>query len=196
MLPDPRYIENELLLKIAASDEKAFATFIAEHWKNIYGLALAWLKSVEEAEELSQDIFVKLWKSRDKLPELRDIKNYLFIIARNTMVSKIRSKLQDPGYVSNQKEEDHYWRPDRLMENKEAYAILLEGIALLPPKRQQIFRMSRLEGLPYPEIARQLNMNKDTVKQYIAKATVFLKAHMRERMTDQCMLLILFAELF
>ena len=196
MLPDPPYTENELLLRIANSDEKAFAGFIELHWKNIFGLALAWLKSVEEAEELAQDVFVKLWKSRDKLPELRDVKNYLFIIARNSFVSRIRLKLQDPDFVENQQEEDHYWRPDRIMENKEAYAILLEGIALLPPKRQQIFRMSRLEGMTYPEIARQLDMNKDTVKQYIAKATVFLKAHMKERMPEQWALLIAFAEFF
>lgn len=196
MLPDPPYNENELLLKIAASNEKAFAAFIAVHWKNIYGLALAWLKSVQDAEELAQDVFVKCWKNRHQLTELNSVNNYLFIIARNTMISKIRTRLQDPGFLDSQEVEDNYWRPDRLTENKEYYQILLEGISLLPPKRQQVFRMSRLEGLSYPEIAEQLGMNKDTVKQYVAMAIAFLKAHMKERTKDQIALILLFAEYF
>lgn len=194
MFSDPLYNENDLLVRIADNDEQAFASFISFHWKNIYGLSLAWLKSVQEAEELAQDVFVKLWKNRSQLKELRDVNNYLFIIARNTMISRIRSKLQHPGFVESQELEDHYWRPDRLTENKEYYQILLEGISLLPPKRQQIFRMSRLEGLSSPEIANQLGMSKDTVKQYIALSITFLKAYMKERTKDQIALIILFAE--
>lgn len=192
----PLHNEKDLLLRIADSDEQAFATFVSIHWKNIYGHGLAWLKSIQEAEELAQDVFVKLWKNRSQLSDMKDVNDYLFIIARNSMISMVRSKLRKPGFVDSQEVEDHYWRPDRLTENKEYYKILLEGISLLPPKRQQIFRMSRLEGLSNPEIAEQLGMNKDTVKQYIALAIAFLKTHMKERTKDQMALILLFAEFF
>lgn len=196
MHSDPLHNEQDLLLRIADNDEHAFATFVTIHWKNIYGHGLAWLKSVHEAEELAQDVFVKLWKNRSQLSAMKDVNDYLFIIARNSMISMVRSKLRNPGFLATQEVEDHYWRPDRLTENKEYYNILLEGISLLPPKRQQIFRMSRLEGLSYPEIAEQLSMNKDTVKQYVALAIAFLKAHMKERTKDQIALIILFADFF
>lgn len=131
---------------------------------------------------MAQDVFVKLWKNRHELSAVRSIDNYLFIIARNTMISRIRARLREPGFISGQEKEDEHGRPDRLLEDKETLAILMEGIALLPAKRQEVFRMSRLDGLSNVAIAQQLGMNKDTVKQYLAKALVFLKAHMKERM--------------
>lgn len=191
-MPDhPLYNEQELLLQIAKGNEAAFTTLIRHHWKNVYGHALAWLKSAEEAEELTQDVFLKVWNSRDRLTEITSFENWLFIIARNVMASAFRKKIETPSFLTDQYIEESSLRPDHLMERQQHYQILLAGIALLPDKRQQVFRMSRLEGLSHNEIAAKLGMHKDTVAQYIVKAVVFLKSYLQEHIHDNLLVILL-----
>lgn len=184
-----------LLLQIAAGDENAFAGLVRLHWKPVYALALLWLKSAEEAEELTQDIFLKIWNARSRLGEVTDFENWLFIICRNTLISAIRKKLSRPSFMQEQEPEENTLRPDRLLENRQHYQVLLTGISLLPPKRQQVFRMSRFEGLTHEQIAEQLGMHKDTVAQYIVKAVSFLKSYLHEHTGDSVMVIILLAGL-
>ena len=185
-----------LLLQIAAGDENAFAGLVRLHWKPVYALALLWLKSAEEAEELTQDIFLKIWNARNRLSEVTDFENWLFIVCRNTLISAIRKKLSRPAFIQEQETTENTLRPDRLLENRQHYEVLLTGISLLPPKRQQVFRMSRFEGLTHEQIAEQLGMHKDTVAQYIVKAVSFLKSYLHERTGDSVIVIILLAGLY
>jgi len=77
------YNEPALLLKIAEGDESAFRKLFEHYWDNIYSVALAFTKSPVIAEEMVQDVFVKIWTKRQYLPEVQKFSDYLFIIARN-----------------------------------------------------------------------------------------------------------------
>lgn len=185
-----------LLLQIAEGDEKALAGLVRLYWKNIYAHALSWVKSAEEAEELTQDVFLKIWHSRGQISQVDNFENWLFIISRNTIVSAVRKKLSRPTFLREQEVEENALRPDRLLENRQHYQVLLTGISLLPAKRQQVFRMSRLEGLTHEQIAEQLGMHKDTVAQYIVKAVTFLKSYLQEHIGNSLLATILLAGLF
>jgi len=185
-----------LLRQIAEGDEKALAGLVRLYWKNIYAVALSWMKSAEEAEELTQDVFLKIWHSRGQISQVDHFENWLFIIARNTIVSAVRKKLNKPTFLQEQELEENSLRPDRLLESRQHYQVLLTGIGLLPEKRQRVFRMSRLEGLTHEQIAEQLGMHKDTVAQYIVKAVAFLKSYLHEHLGDALLVIILLASLF
>lgn len=203
---EERHTLPDLLSRVAEGDEKAFAALIRLYWKNIYAHALSWVRSAEEAEELTQDIFLKVWHSRETLPEMENFENWLFIISRNAILSAVRKKLSRPAFLQQQELEENSLRPDLLSENsqrpdllsekRQHYQVLLEGIALLPEKRQQVFRMSRLEGLTHEQIAERLGMHKDTVAQYIVKAVTFLKSYLREHIGDSLMVIILLGGLY
>lgn len=184
-----------LLRQIAEGDEKALAALIRLYWKQIYAQALYWLKSAEEAEELTQDVFLKTWHARDQIVQLDNFDNWLFITARNTIISAVRKKLNRPAFLQEQEREENALRPDRVTENRQHYQLLLTGISLLPEKRQLVFRMSRLEGLTHEQIATRLGMHKDTVAQYIAKAVTFLKSYLQEHIGDTLLIIILLAGL-
>jgi RNA polymerase sigma-70 factor (ECF subfamily) len=190
------YNDPALLRQIADGDEKAVATLVRLYWKNIYAQALAWVKSAEEAEELTQDVFLKIWNARHQIGQVDQFENWLFIIARNTIVSAVRKKLNRPGFLEEQEAEENTLRPDRQAEHRQHYQLLLTGIDLLPEKRQQVFRMSRLEGLTHEQIAERLGMHKDTVAQYIVKAVAFLRGYLREHIGDSLLLIILLAGLY
>jgi RNA polymerase sigma factor (sigma-70 family) len=190
------YDVPSLLLQIADGNESALAGLIRLYWKNVYSHALAWVKSAEEAEELTQDVFLKVWNARGDIRQVDKFDDWLFIIARNTIVSAVRKKLNRPTFLREQELEEKYLRPDRLLENRQQYEILLTGISLLPEKRQQVFRMSRLEGLTHEQIAERLGMHKDTVAQYIVKALAFLKSYLREHLGGSLLVLALLSEFY
>jgi len=187
---------NNIKELIAEGDEKAFADLIRLYWKNIYAHALSWMRSAEEAEELTQDIFLKVWHSRGQLAGVENFENWLFIVSRNTIVSAVRKKLSRPSFLQQQEQEENSLRPDLLSENRQHYQVLLNGIGLLPEKRQQVFRMSRLEGLTHEQIAERLGIHKDTVAQYIVKAVAFLKSYLQEHIGDSLMVIILLGGLY
>lgn len=181
---------------MAAGSEQAFAALMRAHWRNVYVHALSWLKTTAEAEELTQDVFLKVWQVRATLPELDNFHNWLFIMARNRIISGVRRKLSRPAFVETQEKEAAGLQPDHWTENRERYQVLLNGIALLPDKRQQVFRMSRLEGLTHEQIAAQLGMHKDTVAQYIVKAVAFLKVYLAEQLGQPLLVILLLGGFF
>ncbi len=190
------YHDPARLLRVAEGDEMAFAELIRLYWRSVYGRALAWLKSAEEAEELTQDVFLRVWTNRQRVKELDNFENWLFILARNTTVSALRKKLSRPEFVAEQDVEENRLRPDLWVERRQHYELLLKGISLLPERRQQVFRMSRLEGLTHEEIAERLGMHKDTVAQYIIKAVAFLRAYLQEYLGDTLLVILLMGGLF
>lgn len=183
------------MLKVADGDELALAALVRLYWKNIYAQALSWVKSAEEAEELAQDIFVKVWDARSRLHLVDNFENWLFIIARNTIISAVRKKLSRPAFLQQQDLEESSLRPDQALEHRQHYQLLLSGIDLLPEKRQQVFRMSRLEGLTHEQIATQLGIQKDTVAQYIVKAVAFLRSYLQEHLGNTLLVIILLSGL-
>ncbi len=185
--------ESDLLARIAAGDQLAFSEMVRRYWNTIYSHGLVYLKSSPRAEEITQDVFMKVWTSREKLPEVRSLDNYLFIISRNHIFNEARKKINlIYGDVGDRTDTSSL--PDLQTEYKESYQQLLKGIELLPEKRRIVFKLSRLEGLSNEQIATRLGIHKDTVYQYLVKALLFLRTYMQEHMGDTLLLLFLIGE--
>lgn len=185
--------ESAILSLISAGDESAFTIIVEKYWRNVYSHTLTYLKSGQVAEEVTQDIFMRLWDHRSKLEGVNSFENYLFILSRNYIVSALRKKLQDHDSLKEDWAEEPSLTPDRQTEYKETYQCLLKGIELLPEKRKRVFKMSRLEGKTHEEIAAELGIHKDTVSQYIVKALVFLRTYMHEESGNSILAIIMLA---
>lgn len=172
------YNEPVLLLQIAAGDETAFSTLVTRYWARIYGHALTYAKSLPAAEEITQDVFMDIWNSREKLRDVEHFSNYLFIVARNRIFKAIRKRLEETTALEDIHPAADIWLPDQQAEYREIQALLTKGIALLPPVRRQVFTMSRMEGKGYDEICRELQISRNTVKEHIVKALNFLRHYM------------------
>ena len=182
--------EKELLAKVAKGDERAFALLVGKYADTIYSHCLAYVKSVERAEELAQDIFFKIWSVRDKLPEVDRFEDYLFILARNTIYRSFRKKVQELVAITSEGMETDMV-PDLQTEYRNSYQLLLRGIEQLPEKRRQVFRMSRLEGMSHEQISQVLGIHKVTVAQYIVKSLSYLKTYLKEHTGDTILVCIL-----
>lgn len=170
-------ISPGLLREVSQGSQAAFRQLVDACWRNVYGHALAYTHSDATAEELTQDIFLKIWMARGKLTTVDHFQNYLFIIARNALVNELRKKLEYVLEEDADGEEEDIWLPDRQLEYKETYSLLMKGIEELPPARRQIFKMSRLDGLTYEEIGAQLQISRNTTKEHIVKSLHFLRIY-------------------
>ena len=172
----PLHNEQELIRLVAANEEGAFTSLLRHFWNKVYTQANVYLKSATLAQEITQDVFLKVWTARTNLLGINNFSSYLFIITRNEIISTLRKKGREQITPPDTLQEDG-WIPDLQLQYKESYKLLLDGIEALPPVRSQVFKMSRLEGLTYDEIAARLNISRNGVKDHIVKALLFLRTY-------------------
>ena len=142
----------------------------------IHAFALSYLKNNADAEELLQDVFLKLWEVRASLDISKNIKSLLFKICINLIYDFIRRKNIEKAYLdysgNNQSYSDNTW-------NEVIYNDMLSNlnqlVAGMPEQRQRIFRLSKEEGLSNDEIAERLNLSRRTIENQLYRAVSFLK---------------------
>lgn len=178
--------EDQLLLaRIAAGDKDAFQIFYANHWSAIHAVALAWLKSPEWAQDVVQDVFIKLWDKREKLTEVEDPRSYLFIMGRNEIISAFKRNSRALLLTSIDRYaevlEGGYLQPDHALGLKQSENFVRAAVEQLSPRQKLIFQLTRQEGLSHEEIADKLGLTKETVSNHATRALhsirVFLRHH-------------------
>lgn len=166
--------------------EVALARLIHKYWKDIYFLSLTYLQNAQHAEEVTQDVFTRIWLTRDRLADIGHFKNYLFIITRNLVFSELRKSLHrepvDLCLSYNTDIADRQVSPEKQLELKEYAAKLEQAIERLPEKRKQVFRLSRQEGLSYTEIAARLDIKPSTVNDHITAALNCIRTYLRNEL--------------
>jgi len=192
---DPKeYPENDrqLLSLVAAGDQAAYRRLVELCWARVYFNTLTLVKSPAIAQELTQDIFLKVWLQRDKLPTIENLRTWLYVLGRHQVISALRKKIIETTALDQDSLQDieDLHLPHLQVEQKDIYAIILQGMARLTPQQQLIFKMSRLEGLSHEEIAQRLQLSKNTVKVHIVAALNTLRTWLREH-TDYGLIFVI-----
>jgi RNA polymerase sigma-70 factor (family 1) len=174
--------EQELLRLVAQDNMQAYQQLFEWYWDQIYGAVLRLTKAPEEAKDLAQDIFLKLWDNRAKLPRVKNFRSYLFTIARNLIYDQLRTKV---FRESNREFLMNYFSysrssPQELLEQKELGEVLNEAIANLPPQLRKVFNLHRIEGLSHDEIAKKLNITSISSKTYMVRALMALRKEIKK----------------
>jgi len=174
--------EKELLFLVSKGDESAYRQLFHTYWDHIYSTALMFTKSPELSEDLSQDIFARIWIKREQLAEIEQFDKFLFITARNLIFDHLRKKVFSGGYDEYFLEyfKDAALSPDQRLEFKEFENTIREAIDKLPAQQQTAFRLSRFQGLSHEEIARQMGISRQSVKSYIVRSIVSLRKMIEE----------------
>lgn len=171
--------ENQAIIveQLKKGSKEAFRLLFDAYGSKIHAFALSFLKNEQEAEELLQDIFLKLWERRANLDTSKNIKSFLFKICVNQMYDFIRHKNIEQAYRDYSlhnypADEENTW--DQVIYN-DMLNNLEKLVAAMPEQRQRIFRLSKEEGLSNDEIATKLNLSKRTVENQLYRAISFLK---------------------
>lgn len=147
----------------------------------VYRHLLLYIKNAHEAQELSQDIFMVIWNNREKLQNMDNFSGYLYVITRNKALRAVKGILDLTDEPPEDMIQTLLHSPDSTVELKDLQQVLYKGIDLLPNRRKEVFKLSRIENLTYEEIAGQLQISKSAVKQHIIESLIFLRIFIKEK---------------
>lgn len=160
--------------------EHAFKIVFDQFKNAVFGYAFRFFRSRELSEELVQDVFMKLWVNWDSLDATKNIKPYLFTIAKNTIYNKLKSFVVEQTYLNdvfyNYSMESN--AVEELVQYRELKGIYDMAVAKLPAQRQRIFKLSREENMSHDEIAQELNISRNTVKDQMVKSLKFIRQYL------------------
>lgn len=156
-----------------------------DNYKNrVYGYVLTITRSPYAAEEITQEIFIKLWLSRDILVGVENIDGYIFATARNKTLNYLRKAAYDVRLLRELQERA---APETGNNNVEERAmsseydrLLQDALALLSPQRRLVYQLSRERGLNHEEIANHLQLSRNTVKNHMVEALRFIRHYLGE----------------
>jgi len=183
----------ELYRKLKAGDEHAFKVLFQKYYSALCHYGFQLLQDSEMAEEIVQELFVRIWEKRESLTIESSVKHYLFISVKNQCLNqlqhqKIRKKYADKMIESPEQQID----PEQYFMEVELIRRIEKCIESLPPKRQEIFRLSREKGLKYKEIAQELNISIKTVEAQMGLALKYLHDELKEFSNYNLSMLLIF----
>jgi RNA polymerase sigma-70 factor (ECF subfamily) len=186
--------DKDLLLLIQKDDKVAFYNIYERYSKRLYGFVVRYTKLEADAEEIVQEVFVKIWESRNKIDVYSSFETFLFTIAYNTTMSLLRKRSSEKKYLDHLKTIQVNNSPDLIdeihfNELKEKVQSLLNE---LTPRQKEIFQLSREDGLTHDEIAKKLNISVNTVKKHMVNTLAFLKSHIDNSLLVNMLFICLF----
>lgn len=186
------YQDKELIRELKTGSQGAFNLLFYKYERKLYAFSLSILPSREDAEEVVQEVFYKIWKNRDLLNEQTSFKAFIFTIAKNYIFNLLSKRVSETAYK-------HYYRDatsNQVNSTEESCYFhelkntIEQMVSKMPDKRKQVFTMSRLEGLTNQEIAAQLNLSLSTVENHINKSLKTLKEQLHLHTTHICLLFL------
>ena len=172
---------TELLKLLKSGDMKAFDIIYKKYSRRLYGFVFRYLKQEADTEEIVQEVFIKIWQSRDKINIYSSFESFLFTIAHNATVNLLKKRATEQKYVEHVKSLQHidedYELTDEIQykELKHKFQNLLNELS---PRQNEIFQLSREEGLSHKEIAEKLGISVNTVKNHLVTTLSFLKSRL------------------
>jgi RNA polymerase sigma-70 factor, ECF subfamily len=155
----------------------AFNDIIHGNHRKLFGIAFRILKNQQEAEDVIQEVFMKMWIMKDKLDKYNDAAGLAVTMTRNNCIDRIRKwkHIDNEEYDSDLKAIDSAPTPLQLIEKHETTAIITSIIGKLPSGYREVIRLREIEGLSYEEIALQKKLNINTLRVAISRARQMIK---------------------
>jgi RNA polymerase sigma-70 factor (ECF subfamily) len=161
---------------------KEFEKFFKEKYRSLCLLACRYVKDMAAAEEIVQDVFVRIWDKRDQIHIKGPVQAYITTSVKNNCLNYLKHKSIVENYERNEALRVMYdpSETEEEMHDMELESAVMNAIAELPPQRQKIFNLSRSEGLKYQEIADTMGLSIKTIEAQMGKALKQLRVKLKE----------------
>ncbi|OQP61195.1 hypothetical protein A3860_05645 [Niastella vici] len=187
------YNELELLKLVIAGDRNAFTQVYNNYRNKIYSIAFELTESSAVAEEIVQDVFLKIWVKRATLDEVEHFRAYLFTITRNYVFTAMKRMARREAIEVNAMQDVplfHHDTENRVLNN-EYTRILQAAIDRLPEQQRQVYNLIKKEGYKREEAAAALRLSPETVKTHLAQAMRSIRTYCLARLDVSIALIIL-----
>lgn len=189
-------MENErdvaLMLRVRGGDIDAFESLVELYQGAVIGTVAKMLGNASEAEDIAQQVFVRIWKSAARYEPQAKFTTWMFTITRNLVFNEVRRKKRKPTVSVEEREEEHHRvvedlqtsAPDDDVIHAELERAVDEAIRALPEKQRIAVILRRYEELPYEEIGTVLSMSVPAVKSLLFRARSQLKETLRKYLEE------------
>lgn len=187
------YVQEEILLsRLAEGDQEAFRVLYDRHRDKLFFYVYKITHSQQAAEDVLQEVFVKIWLDRERLTGIQNFSAWLFRMVKNRTINALRRQTHENRILSeigtHQLEASN--QTDEIMDYNETAQVLQVAIQQLPPQQQLVYRLQREQGLKNEEIALQLNISPLTVKKHISQAARSIRGTMEHYRAISIMFII------
>lgn len=174
-----KHTDSQLTGLLKKGDREAFTAIYERFFAVLYIHAFNRLKDKDEAKDVVQNLFIKLWNKRDSV-DFSNLSNYLYTAVRNGVMNVVSHKAVESKYISTLPQSvviadcitDHRLRERQLAD------IIAKEIELLPPKMREVFQLSRFHNLSHKEIAEQLGISEQSVRSHVKNALKILRVRL------------------
>ncbi len=169
---------------LSVEENKIFSHLYNTHSKQLKRFVQRYVHSETIAEDIVQDLFVKIWNNRAQLSHIEALEAYLFRMAKNASLDCLkkikRIELMPDEMIREFK--NYHQGIEALAHEKEYFVFLKQQLAKLPETSQKVFYMCRQEGKSYEEVSKELNISKNTVKHHMVATVKKLKKNVLEKL--------------
>lgn len=178
MQAESSYNENELLQRLVAGDEVAFEQLYQMYALSLTGFTAARLSSLEDARDIIHDLFVWLWEEREHLVITHSIRAFLFAAVRYRIIDHIRRNSTRKEYAEKLQslQVAAQTQTELILDEKDLHLAIEQAVDQLPPRVKQIYRLSRDQHRTIPEIAEELQLSQQTVKNQLTTALSHIRS--------------------
>jgi RNA polymerase sigma-70 factor (family 1) len=196
MEPAANFDEIALLKRLKEGDSTSFIQLYDHYHHQLYVYILKFVKVPEYAEDILQDVFLKIWEIRERInPEL-SFNAYLYKITRNKVFKLLKKIVTDDAMqtqLMNQLEEATE-APHLKLQWKMYNDLLNKAVNQLPPQRQKVFKLCREQGKSYDEAAAELGISRNTIKEHMVAAMKSVKEYIFQHGELSLMLLLVLTQ--
>ncbi|EDM33862.1 RNA polymerase ECF-type sigma factor [Pedobacter sp. BAL39] len=173
--------ENIILAKIAQGDHHAFFLLFDHYQRYVYGFGRKLTRSDDQAEEIVQDIFQKIWTLKEKLPEIEHFEAYITRLVRNQAYTILRKNMLSAKINTGLSEEAAMEVSDlnTELDYRETVVLLNEAIQSLPDQQRKAYELCHQQGLKYEDAAKEMNISPDTVHYHMKLALKTIREHFK-----------------
>lgn len=173
-------LQKTLLIQLSQGDESAFNALYKAYSRPLYLRVINMIKSEDDADEIIQELFVKIWENRSNISEVKFFQSYIYTIANNLVYNYFRKINHDQALIQKLllNAADHYLDAQELLENKETHQIFEKAIAQLTPQCKQVFQLCKLEGKSHKEVAQLMGISMPTVNSHMTNAVKSIREYL------------------
>lgn len=171
--------DKDQWIAIQKGNKMVFEGVFRKYYQMLVAFGTSKLKDPDQAEEIVQEVFVKLWEKREGL-EVSSFKSYLFSSVNNTILNYFKHQEVRRDHASEMKAVGDSFELEESVEYNELQEKLLGLIAEMPTARQQVFKLVKLEGKKYKEVAEELGISIKTVENQMGSALKYLRTHLKD----------------
>lgn len=192
-------LEKDLLVRLINADEDAFKEIFDYYFKKVNRFVYSYIKEATQAEDLTQNIFIKLWEKKAGIDLDKSFDGYIFTIAYRTVMDHFRQTETKALYLtSDEFLEKSIASPDlsdELLNRHQLESLYEKALQTLPQKRKEIFLLSRHNGLSNKQIAERLNISVKTVESQMTAALSRLREFFANSDLDSVVIFSIFFQL-